>query len=88
MGRSAREFYKSTLLEIHNAIEGFEQLKREEFQEYMFGVRKICYWQMKSMIGKKMKKEEDIFSLDIDKEIRKAKVRKMKPIEKTRYNGK
>lgn len=70
-----------TLREISNAINGFEQLKKEQFQEYMIGVRKICYWTTSVWGGKT--KELDIFPLEIDTEIRRAKIRSMKPIEVT-----
>jgi hypothetical protein len=84
MGRGVREFYGSTLRELKNAIDGFENHKKEQFQEYMYGVRKACYWTMKSMYGKKIKKESDLFPLEIDKAIRKAKIKNMKPVEITR----
>jgi hypothetical protein len=73
-----------TLREIQNAIDGFEYLKKEQFQEYMYGVRKACYWTMKSMHGKKIKKESDLFPLEIDKVIRREKIKNMKPVEITR----
>lgn len=74
-----------TFREIGNCIDGFERLKKEEFQEYMLGVRKICYWSVNVMAGKKgFKKESDVFPLDMDKEIKREKIKKMKPVKITR----
>jgi len=51
----------------------------------MYGVRKICFWATKAVTGKKgFKKESDVFPLDIDKEIRRAKIKGMKPVVITR----
>jgi hypothetical protein len=74
-----------TLREIHNAIDGFEKLKEEKFEEYMLGVRKICYSVRLPYVKKgRTLKEEDIFPLKIDKEIKREKTKRMKPIVVTR----
>lgn len=56
----------------------------------MYGVRKICFHTNRAIAGKKgFRKETDVFPLDIDKEIKRARIKKMKPvvITRTEKNG-
>lgn len=62
-------------------------MQKEKYQEYMFGVRKICFWSVNAIAGKKgFKKESSVFPLEIDRTIRKQKVKKgkIKPVVITR----
>jgi hypothetical protein len=75
-----------TIHEFKNAIDGFEKLRKEQQQEYLFGVRKICFWTIRAMVGKKGPKETDIFHLEIDELIQKARLKQRvmttKPMQK------
>jgi hypothetical protein len=73
-----------TLHELSLAIEGFNELKHQEFQEYLYGVRLICFWSSAPHLPKKakIKRPEDILTLDVDKKIRKNRIAKFKPIQK------
>ena len=70
-----------TLREIHNAIEGFEKMKREDFQEYLYGVRIVAFWAYKGFAGKKLKNYEQILKLDSDVAARRDRLKNMKPVE-------
>lgn len=80
-------FHSHTVRELKNRIDGFEELQKEKYQEYMYGVRKICYHSVNAIAGKKgFKKESNVFPLDIDKVITRQKIKsgKLKPVVITR----
>lgn len=81
LGKSVREFYGMTLKEINNAIDGFQQLKKEEFQEQLYTARIVAFWAYKGFAGKKLKKYEQILELESDVQARRERLRNMKPVE-------
>ena len=67
---------------MFDAVRGQSEKEQEEIQVFLFGVREIAYYAAAPHAGKSFKKT-DILKLDIDKQIRKKKLKGMKPIEVT-----
>ncbi len=49
----------------------------------MIGIRKVVFYGARTMFYKRppFKKESDVYPLELDEKIRKARLKKMKPIE-------
>lgn len=69
-----------TLAELFDAITGFNAYDQSRRDWMLFGVRKqiafLCW-----VNGNKDLREEDIFQLDLDEEIKRHRYANMKPIE-------
>jgi hypothetical protein len=63
-----------TLIDLHDAIDGFYELENERNENYLEGVRIIAYYAARPHLGKKsgLKKIEDVLTLERDKKRRKA----------------
>lgn len=70
-----------TFRQFKNAMEGFEELRREQFQEYLIGVRITSFYSMKAM-GYKGKRPADLFELESDLANRRQILKQQKPIER------
>jgi len=71
-----------TIRELQNAQNGFNKNQETQIQEYMIGVRMICYWVVKPNLKKNSRiKPQDLFELPIDKEVRKQRLKNVKPIK-------
>lgn len=70
-----------TFAELREAIEGFNDLRSHEMSEFMIAVRLICFYSA-APHSKNIKRPTDLFELPIDKEIRKARLRNTKPIQR------
>jgi hypothetical protein len=84
---SAREFYEMSIVELSDAIDGFNELRKEEFQEYLIGCRLVSFYNVIPHTNK-VKSPKDLFELDSDKSALKRRISKMKPIEVIRTNAK
>lgn len=69
-----------TVREIRNAITGFQKLQTDRFAEFMTGVRIVSFWATKNTT-KKVKKPEDLFALDFDREAKRQRRKTFIPIE-------
>jgi hypothetical protein len=80
---SARDFYDMTILEISDAIDGFNELEDERNQNYLEGVRTISYYAVIAHLSKKAKVKgpADLIQLKKDIKAKKDRIKKMKPIE-------
>lgn len=72
----ASEFYGLTLGELMDAISGHFEFEQTRLQWSLWGVRKTIYAQLAS-VGVKDLKEEDIFPLEMDEQLRKERHRNM-----------
>lgn len=70
-----------TLREINNAIDGFEDLRKDDYQQYLIGCRIISYWAYKGHVGKKLRRYDQLFELDADIQARRERLKDMKPVE-------
>lgn len=71
-----------TLAELFDAIGGFNKHEQEKREWYLWGVRKqiaFAAW----IGGNKDLREEDIYSLELDEEMRKQRYANMTPIKVT-----
>lgn len=70
--------------ELSFAIEGFNEQKKTSDNKYLESVRLICFYSVVTHAPKSagIKKPEDLFELPGDKESRRARIKKMKPIQK------
>lgn len=82
----ANEFYELTLAELFDAIIGFNELEQERLQWNLWGVRKQIHYAV-LIAGNKDVREEDIFTLEIDDEIRAARIKDMEPIKVTEHGS-
>lgn len=80
-GKSVQEFYGMTIAEIRDSVDGFEELNRERFQEYLTGCRIISFWSFKGHAGKKLKRYDQIFELAADVKARRERLKHMKSVE-------
>lgn len=70
-----------TLAELREAIDGFNELRSHEMSEFMTAVRLVCFYVV-APHNKNIKRPTDVFELPIDKEMRKIRLKKMKPIQR------
>jgi hypothetical protein len=77
---SVNDFYTMTLGEIGNALEGFDERKSEEYQEFLFGCRLVSFYANYPHV-KGVKKPQDLFELPVDDKMRDERIKKIKPIE-------
>lgn len=68
------------MIDLHDAIAGFQELERRRNQEYLEGVRFTCFYTLRAA-GAKVKLL-DVFELDQDIEARKQRIKRLKPIQK------
>ena len=66
---------------MFDAIRGYNEEFKERVDIFLYGVREIAYYAAAPHV--KNFKKTDIMKLDIDKEIRKKKLKGMKPIKVT-----
>jgi hypothetical protein len=81
LGRSIHEFYSMTLREINNAVNGFEQLREDDYQRYLIGCRIVSFWAYKGHVGKKLRRYDQLFELEGDVKARRDRLKNMKPVE-------
>jgi hypothetical protein len=67
-----------TMRELSNAIDGYNEDKKEQSNEYWLGVRRICFHVLNAA-GAKVKREEDVFEMEIDRQIKKQRYADLKP---------
>jgi hypothetical protein len=79
LGKSIHEFYSMQLIELNNAIDGFEKLRKEDHLLYLEGCRRVSFWAFKGWAGKKLRKYEQIFELETDVKARKQRLKGVKP---------
>jgi hypothetical protein len=84
LGLSVSDFYKMTLREISNMISGAIKKEERDLQWDLYNARIISFYACAPHLGKSsgIKKPSDLFELDIDKELKKQKIKKLKPIKK------
>lgn len=73
-----------TLVDLHDAIQGFYELEHERNENYLEGVRLIAYYAAAPHLNpkkSKIKKPEDILKLDRDKIARKERLKNLPVIE-------
>lgn len=73
-----------TLGEVCDAIIAHSEMEQQRLQWQLWGVRKQIIWAIRCA-GNNDIKEDEIFSLDIDDEIRKERIKNMEPIKVTQY---
>jgi hypothetical protein len=81
-----------TLIDLHDAIDGFYELEDERNENYLEGVRIVAYYAARPHLGKKsqLNKIEDVLTLKRDKKRRQLKNKDLVPvvIEVIQKNGK
>lgn len=86
VGISAKDFYIMTLGEVCDAIIAHSEMEHQRLQWQLWGVRKQIIWAIRCA-GDNNYKEQDVFELDIDDEIRKDRIKNMEPIKVTEYGS-
>lgn len=69
-----------TLGEFADALSGFNDLERERLQWQLFNTRRICYYSILPHLDPKkntIKKEQDLFPLDMDEELEKIRIKNL-----------
>lgn len=79
---SAKNFGLMTLGELCDAIIGHNEEERERLQWQLWGVRKQIIWAIRCA-GDNDFKEEEVFPLEMDEEIKRARIEGMTPIKVT-----
>ncbi len=77
---SARDFGLMTLAELCDAIIGHNEEERERLQWQLWAVRKQIIWAIRCA-GDNDFKEQDVFPLEIDEEIKRERIANMEPIK-------
>lgn len=79
-------FYLMTMAELYDAITGATEHERNQLQWHLWGIRKAIYFQVNYANGAKDHvKEEDIFSLEMDEELKRQRFANMKEITITEH---
>lgn len=69
-------------MELADAVQGHAEQEQDKLQWQLWGYRKIAWWASRAHF--KDLKEEDIYTLDIDKEIKKQRHKRMPKIKVTK----
>ncbi|HYG02103.1 MAG TPA: hypothetical protein VD927_06625 [Chryseosolibacter sp.] len=72
------------LRELSLAIDGYKEDRASQFQDLMYASRIVAFWAAAPHLPKKarIKKPADLFELPGDKEAKKDRVKRMKPIQR------
>lgn len=70
-----------TIREISNAIDGFEKLRKDNFQERLYCARVTSFWAYKGWAGKRLRKYDQLFEMESDVKARRERLKGMKPAE-------
>lgn len=75
-----------SLVEVQECIDAYTERRKEEFEEYLFGIRQLGYYTLAPQ-SNKIKRPQDLFELEVDREIRRNRVKGLKPIQKIVINN-
>lgn len=70
-----------TLREINNAVDGFEKLRSDNFQQQLACTRIVSFWAYKGHAGKKLRRYDQLFELEADVKARRERLKNCKPVE-------
>lgn len=80
------EFPLMTLAELYDAIIGANEADKHDLQWQLWGIRKAIYFQINFANGaKEHVREEDIFSLEMDEELKRQRLANMQEIKVTEH---
>jgi plasmid rolling circle replication initiator protein Rep len=84
LGLSVRDFYSMTLRELSNVIKGRSKKEEKDLQWALYNARLISFYACAPHLGKSssIKKPADLFELEIDKEMKRQRIKRLKPIKK------
>lgn len=76
------DLYRMTLGEFDNAVIGFYKKQSDDLQWQLYSARMISYYACAPHQGKnaKIRKPNDLFPLEIDKQLKKERIKKLKII--------
>lgn len=79
-GIALPDFLSMTLHEVALVLSEREQRRGDDFEQVLFAARQICFYAVKPHIAKKspIKKPSDLFELQMDKDLKKAKAERVK----------
>jgi len=79
-------FYHMTMAELYDAITGATEHEQNQLQWHLWGIRRAIYFQVNYPNGVKNEvKEEEIFSLEMDDELKRQRFANMKEIKVTEH---
>lgn len=72
--------------ELDNAMKGRAKKAEADLQWQLYNSRLIAFYACAPHLGKKsgIKKPADLFELDIDKQLKRAKIKRLKPIKRVK----
>jgi hypothetical protein len=72
-----------TLRELTNAMKGRSKKDEDDLQWQLFQTRLMCFYTAVPHLGKSsgIKKPSDLFEIDLDKQMKKQRLKKLKPIK-------
>jgi hypothetical protein len=73
-----------TLVELNDAVDGHKEERKDQYNELSWNARLIAYYAAAPHVPKKAKirKPEDLFDHAWDKEIKRQRLKKIKPIQR------
>lgn len=79
-----------TLAEFHDAVDGHNEQREDDYNNDLYLARLISFYAVVPHAPKKarIKKPSDLFEHPTDKEARRNRLKKLKPIQKVFRNGK
>lgn len=87
MGWKPADFYNSTVADIRCAVDGWTKQQQEDWQWTRYNVREIVFYTSQLIDRTKVKEPEQLFSLPMDTEIKRARHKRMPRAEIIRKDG-
>jgi hypothetical protein len=82
----ASEFYSLTLAELFDAINGFNKARKTDLDWMLWATRKQIAYAL-AIGGKQDVREEDIYPLDLDDQLREQRIKNLEPIKVTEHGN-